>query len=867
MSTYTTGAVRGGPAFPSTGYFEKSEINSMPLQKKSTRNAARQRESDRKRSLQESKERKKKWKKVVFKIPKVNSKKKVEEGLKRKRDGARFAREKLKENPIKYQEYLQAERDRYQNDVLTGKRKKRSELSERELTLVRRKDRERKRKERAKKKEVVDNVDPEAPSSSTDTTTEPIRKPRYKANKRQRTCYNENRKYRQKNQVLTQKLDSTRKQLERLKNKKYPKSLNTGSPKSKTDAFLSKNPSLDAIRRELIFGEALKQDIRSRYKTTKKNAEKQYLTNLTRGKIIKKYRLMSEVKNNVTPALQIRFRDEPDYMSFKKKQKSHVENTKTSIEKFFVENSTIDPGKRAFKKVNGEKVQKRYLNASMVDLHKRFLTQGTLTVNYSTFTKYRPRYCVEPNVTDRDTCACHVHENFSLLVESLHKNGMIQENSPDKILSKLLCEHRTDECFKRECVVCKHNDIQVETSHVEDGVFNYYQWITEKEDRISAKTKKGIEVQLTKKVMMTSRMSNVVHLFNETLKNFIAHEYRIFHQHNFWKNLKNGITLAVLLFILDFSQNWLCKCLTEVHSFHFGASRQQFSLHTGMAYSGLFNEGFTTISECLRHDAVAIMTHLKPILDHYLAKLPNVTELHVLSDGPTTQYKNRFAVYVITQFLLNLFPQIARFTWNFSEAGHGKGPADGIGAAVKRAADDQVKYGADILDLSSLMTALEGKVPNVHITTVSNSDITLLESKVDCDLAKSFNGITKVHQYTWSKEHPKRVFLNTLSCSACAPGTRCEHFCIEQLNYDEVQNPARKRKSKLDHTSKVACKKVRMKVQKKIHKDVSKVRKRKGDRCDDSDSIVVKKSKKVHLNQKPSTASLALTSNLRRTSR
>ncbi|KAJ8686369.1 hypothetical protein QAD02_022163 [Eretmocerus hayati] len=577
----------------------------MPLRKKSTRNAARQREADRKRSLQESKERKEKWKKVVFKIPKVNSKKKVEEGLKRKRDGARFAREKLKENPIKYQEYLQAERDRYQNDVLTGKRKKRSELSERELTLVRRKDRERKRKERAKKKEVVDNVDPEAPSSSTDTTTEPIRKRRYKANKRQRTCYNENREYRQKNQVLTQKLDSTRKQLECLKNKKYPKSLNTGSPKSKTDAFLSKNPSLDAIRRELIFGEALKQDIRSRYKTTKKNAEKQYLTNLTRGKIIKKYRLMSEVKNNVTPAMQIRFRDESDYMSFKKKQKSHVENTKTSIEKFFVENSTIDPGKRAFK------------------------------------------------------------------------------------------------------------------------------------------------------------------------------------------------------------------------------NRQQFSLHTGLAYSGLFNEGFTTISESLRHDAVAIMTHLKPILDHYLAKLPNVTELHVLSDGPTTQYKNRFAVYVITQFLLNLFPQIARFTWNFSEAGHGKGPADGIGATVKRAADDQVKYGADILDLSSLMTALEGKVPNVHIKTVSNSDITLLESKVDCDLAKSFNGITKVHQYTWSKEHPKRVFLNTLSCSACAPGTRCEHFCI----------------------------------------DVSKVRKRKGDRCGDSDLIVVKKSKKVRLNQKPSTASLALTSNLRRTSR
>ncbi|CAK6978575.1 uncharacterized protein LOC114571525 [Scomber scombrus] len=37
-----------------------------------------------------------------------------------------------------------------------------------------------------------------------------------------------------------------------------------------------------------------------------------------------------------------------------------------------------------------------------------------------------------------------------------------------------------------------------------------------------------------------------------------------------------------------------------------------------------------------------------------------------------------------------------KVTWNFLEAGHGKGPADVVGAAVKRRADDIIAQGKDI---------------------------------------------------------------------------------------------------------------------------------------------------------------------------
>ena len=37
-------------------------------------------------------------------------------------------------------------------------------------------------------------------------------------------------------------------------------------------------------------------------------------------------------------------------------------------------------------------------------------------------------------------------------------------------------------------------------------------------------------------------------------------------------------------------------------------------------------------------------------------------------------------------------------TWNFFEAGHGKGTADGVGAAIKKKADHLITSGQDIAD-------------------------------------------------------------------------------------------------------------------------------------------------------------------------
>ena len=63
---------------------------------------------------------------------------------------------------------------------------------------------------------------------------------------------------------------------------------------------------------------------------------------------------------------------------------------------------------------------------------------------------------------------------------------------------------------------------------------------------------------------------------------------------------------------IDFSENYVCKMQNEVPSAHFGASKKQISLHTGVYYVGPDGEAniVCTISESLQHGPVAIWAHL-----------------------------------------------------------------------------------------------------------------------------------------------------------------------------------------------------------------------------------------------------------------
>lgn len=214
---------------------------------------------------------------------------------------------------------------------------------------------------------------------------------------------------------------------------------------------------------------------------------------------------------------------------------------------------------------------------------------------------------------------------------------------------------------------------------------------------------------------MTRTFKKIVHapagdvtlLFTQNLSKFMGHVARISHQYKVCDHIKRNLINKDVLLHIDFAKNFTTQYAEEPQSVHFGASREQITLHTGVFYSKLFSKAFCTISTSLRHDPSAIIAHITPIIKTHLELLPEVTHLHFVSDGPTTQYRNKNMFFILSTVLPKNFKQITAITYNFSEAGHGKSAADGVGAVVKRTADQAIAYGNDITNIDSLFKVLQ----------------------------------------------------------------------------------------------------------------------------------------------------------------
>jgi hypothetical protein len=88
-------------------------------------------------------------------------------------------------------------------------------------------------------------------------------------------------------------------------------------------------------------------------------------------------------------------------------------------------------------------------------------------------------------------------------------------------------------------------------------------------------------------------------------------------------------------------------------------------------------------------------------------------------------------------------------SWNFLEAGHGKGPADGIGGAIKQAADAFDANGGSTTNAKSLMSAISGKT-KVEMFEIQESDITIIEKVIPSNLS-AVPGTMKIHQVCQSE--------------------------------------------------------------------------------------------------------------------
>ena len=338
--------------------------------------------------------------------------------------------------------------------------------------------------------------------------------------------------------------------------------------------------------------------------------------------------------------------------------------TKVKIEAFAEENTIEVPDKK--------KVSKgiRYRMASKLSLFETFDSQNPNLCTYKTFCKYWPKQYVKPKPSDMGTCMCIICQNAELKTEAL-KNQIGAEHSLDTVIEN-----------------ARQNDFGAENSFkealeklVEDkvkSVVGYSRWEKVKQTELNKNTGRA----KSDKVMRQSKTETADNLAESLLVEYEEYKKHLERNSTIKREIKALVieteeneNLAVLH--IDWAEQHQLSEVKEVQSAYF-AGRFHYEIHTAYIYSKGNNHGAASLSNTADHKAEAVHAAIKSEIVNL--KETGKTTVVVVSDSPTSQYRNGKNVFLMKKIAMELGITIRLL---FTESGHGKSPCDGVGGNIK----------------------------------------------------------------------------------------------------------------------------------------------------------------------------------------
>lgn len=502
------------------------------------------------------------------------------------------------------------------------------------------------------------------------------------------------------------KYRSVMRQNQRQKKKETPIPF-SDSPRSRAEKDLEEagiDPnSATKLRRRLTFSYAINEELKQTVRSRRKNAKKMVET-VIGSRILRKYKLLriASKEFGINRRRLAGATDKILKISRKKRSLKEQGRYKDMVINFMerCDNTVVHPNKQEVKDVDGSLKAKRVLTDYIDNLYDKFRAENPeVQISRATFFRCRPSYILPVQFTAKISCLCIKHQNMTLMMKALKSvNGSEIRN--------------VDNYFRNT------SDGQIAT--LIDQI---------EEDRISYSTWKRVDIGDGKKKVSLVIIEKSKQEFKDeclsSISQFREHMRLVNAQYTEIKKLKDNLPQGHVVAQLDFSENYSCSSIEEVQSAYW--NQTMVTIHPVVIYYKAQDEGsskeiihhksYSVISDEMNHTASTVNAFLRKLIPMIVREVPNMTHIHYVSDSLTSQYRNKF----MFDFVVKHEETFAvKASWQYFEAGHGKGPCDGIGAVVKRMADNTIKRNKQVIqDASSFYSWAESSESKVTFVFVS----------------------------------------------------------------------------------------------------------------------------------------------------
>ena len=204
---------------------------------------------------------------------------------------------------------------------------------------------------------------------------------------------------------------------------------------------------------------------------------------------------------------------------------------------------------------------------------------------------------------------------------------------------------------------------------------------------------KGMKKMVMKISVCTMNNNDFVKFMEKQIKEFKQHVYRVRHQYEESVKIKQNLPKNEIIVQMNFAENYSSKGVDDIQSAWWNWT--SVTLHPVVLYykddnEELKHQSTMIVSNEMGRNSSVVETFLDVIGPKMKKYVPNIHKVHFYTYTPTSQYRNEIIFHAVANHK-EIFECGA--TWNYFEAGNGKGPCYGLGGTVKRMADEAVRSG------------------------------------------------------------------------------------------------------------------------------------------------------------------------------